>query len=258
MEKGGYIVRVNPEKPDDILFSVKSDVTEVTDLQQRLHLEIEKTLVVIRKLFEHAPVDFQHYFNQLLGLAQAGLVPDNAQPGISLNALQQLKNEVVDRKSGAIKNGYFKSLGVQALYLGVPALALALLLKGFNYVFPNEDSLANLAVFANFILVWCSSLLGIWISFGARKTTLSFEELTVIEEDRWEPRMRMIFAGTIAMIFSLLFYKEALTIDFGPVSSKAISKDAFVAMIFGVVLGLSEQILGKKITKKAASLFEHI
>ena len=258
MEKGCYIVNKNPDKPDDIIFSVKPEISQVSELQQRLHLEIEKTLVVVRKLFENSPIELQQYFAQLLTLAQAGLVPENAQPAISLNALQQLKNEIIDKKSGEVKNSYFKNLGIQALYLGVPPLCLALILKGLDYFIPNIDSLSNLSIFANFIFVWCSSLLGIWISFGARKTILSFEELTTIEEDRLEPMMRMLFAGAIALIFSLLFYKQAITINFGTVSSKDISTDSFIAMIFGVSLGLSEQILGKKITKKAASLFDNI
>ncbi|XZF14853.1 hypothetical protein ACTHGU_01845 [Chitinophagaceae bacterium MMS25-I14] len=258
MEKGCYIVQKNPDKPDDIIFSIKSDIDQVSELQQRLHLEIEKTLVVVRKLFEKSPIELQQYFAQLLTLAQAGLVPENAQPAISLNALQQLKSEIVDIKSGEVKNSYFKNLGVQALWLGIPPLCIAFILKGLNYFIPNQDSLSNLGIFANFIFVWCSSLLGIWISFGARKTILSFEELITIEEDRLEPKMRMLFSGSIALIFSLLFYKQAITINFGTVSSTSISNDAFVAMIFGVLLGLSEQILGKKITKKAASLFDNV
>lgn len=257
MEKGCYIVNRNPAKADDIVFSVKPDISQVSELQQKLHLEIEKTLVIVRKLFEKTPLELEQYFSQLLTLAQAGLVPENAQPAISLNALQQLKNEIIDKKSGEVKNSYFKTLGLRALYLGIPPLVLALILKLLNYIYPNIDSLSNLSVFANFIFVWCSSLLGIWISFGARKTVLTFEELTTIEEDRLEPVMRMIFAGSISLIFSLLFYKQAITINFGTVSSKDISTDVFIAMIFGVSLGLSEQILGKKITKKAASLFDN-
>lgn len=82
-----------------------------------------------------------------------------------------------------------------------------------------------------------------------------FEELTTIEEDRWEPLMRLLFAGAISMIFSLLFYKQAILVNLGSVSSKDIGTDAFTAMIFGVMLGLSEQVLGKQVTKSAASLF---
>ena len=64
--------------------------------------------------------------------------------------------------------------------------------------------------------------------------------------------MRLIFIGAIAMVFSIFFYKEAIFVKVGTVSSKDISSDSYVAMIFGVSLGLSEQILGKKNYKKSS------
>jgi hypothetical protein len=260
MEKGAYTVVKNPDPgiKYDIIFAVKPDVSDVSEVQQKLHLEVEKTLVVVRKLFANAPLDLEAYFTQILTLAQAGLVPENAQPTISLNALQQLKNEIIDKKSGEIKNSYFKLLGCQAIKLGIYPLASALMIKLIYYYSASVDAIKDLSIFANFLFLWCSCMLGIWLSFGARKTILSFEELTTIEEDRLEPMMRLLFAGAIAMVFALLFYKQAITVNFGTVSSKDIGIDPFVAMIFGVSLGLSEQILGKKITKKAASLFDNI
>jgi hypothetical protein len=258
MEKGAYIVSRNPNDKFDIVFAIKPDVSTVSEIQQKLHLEVEKALVVIRKLFADNPLELESYFNQLLTLAQAGLVPENAQPQISLNALLQLKNEVVDKKSGEIKNSYFKLLGIQALKLGAGPLVLALFLKFAFYCYGSVDALKNLSTFANFLLLWSGCMLGIWLSFGARKTILSFAELTTIEEDRLEPLMRLLFAGAIAMVFSLLFYKQAISVNFGTISSKEIGTDPLVALIFGVFLGLSEQILGKKITKRAASLFENL
>lgn len=258
MEKGCYNVVKNETIPNDIIFSVKSTITQVTENQQKLHLEIEKTLVVVRKLYENSPIELQHYFSQLLTLAQAGLVPEeNAQPTISLNALQQLKAEIIDKKSGEVKNTYFKTLGINAAYLGLPILLICLIIKTLYY-FQNSDIINNLSIFSNFLFVWCASLVGVWLSFGARKTILTFEELTTIEEDRLEPLIRLIFVGVMALMFSLLFYKEAIVLEIGKISTKSISNDSFIAIIFGVFLGLSEKLIGQKLTKKATSLFESL
>lgn len=258
MEKGYYIVGENPEMPFDIKFSIKPDlVADVPEPQQKLQMEVEKTLVVIRKLFENSEVELRHYFNLLLALAQAGLVPENAQPVIAMNALQQLKAELIDKKSGEVKNRYFKQLGIQAFYFGIGPLTIGMLLKGLAYFSTSEVTL-NLEIFANFLYILSACMLGIWISFGARKTVLTFEELTTIEKDRLEPAIRMVFAGSISMVFALLFYKQAIVIEFGNISTKEISSDAFVSLIFGIFLGLGEQILGKKLTKRAASIFETI
>lgn len=256
MEKGCYIVRKHEEIENDIDFSIKPNVSQVTENQQKLHLEIEKALMIVRQLFKDSPIELENYFSQLLTLAQAGLTPEeNAQPTISLNALQQLKLEIVDKKSGGIKNGYFKDLGFTAIKIGILPLSCAIAIKTFYY-FSDDKILENLSVFSNFLYIWCSSLLGVWISFGARKTILTFEELISIEEDKLEPTLRMLFIGCISIIFSLLFYKQAVTLEIGAISSKEISSDAFVSIIFGFFLGLSEKVLGQKITKKAASVFE--
>jgi hypothetical protein len=258
MEKGCYNVVKNEIIPNDIIFSVKTNINQVTENQQKLHLEIEKTLVVVRKLYENTPIELEHYFSQLLTLAQAGLVPEeNAQPTISLNALQQLKSEIIDKKSGEVKNTYFKTLGLKATYLGLPILLIALIIKIFYY-FYDFDILNNLSTFSNFLFIWCASLVGVWLSFGARKTILTFEELITIEEDRLEPIIRLIFVGVMALMFSLLFYKEAIVLEIGKISTKSISTDSFIAIIFGVFLGLSEKLIGQKLTKKATSLFESL
>lgn len=257
MEKGAYIVSSHPDIKYDINFSVKPNITVVSEVQQKLHLEIEKTLVVVRKLFENSETELEKYYSQILTIAQAGLVPQNAQPAISYKALQQLKEEIVNIKSGEVKNSYFKLLGVQAIKLAWIPLAIALIVKLFNYYF-SIPTFNDLNVFANFSLMWTACMAGIWLSFGARKTILTFEELTTIEEDRLEPIMRLIFTGVISLVFGLLFFKQAVTINFGSVSSKDIQNDSFTAMIFGVLLGLSEQVLGKKITKKAATILDKI
>lgn len=258
MEKGAYIVFANPDIEYDINFSIKPENTEVSENQQKLHLEIEKTLVVVRKLFHNSQIDLQKYFSQLLTLAQAGLVPDNAQPLISLNALQQLKAEIVDKKSGEVKNAYFRLLGYKAIKIASPAIISALFIKCLYYFVNKSDLLNNLSIFSNFLYIWSSCMLGIWISFGTRKTILTFEELTTIEEDRLEPSIRLIFVGSISIIFSLLFYTNALELKIGAISTKQISSDAFIAIIFGVFLGLSEQVIGKKITKRATTFIESL
>lgn len=258
MEKGAYIVHQNESNSKDIVFSVKPDYkNKVPELQQKLHLEVEKTLVVLQMLFENDSKNFEMYFNQLLSLAQAGLVGENAQPTIAFNALLQFKNELVDKKSGEVKNQYFKTLGVKSFKLGIIPLCISLIIIVLFYYFPLSKELEKLNVLSNFLFVWSSCMLGVWLSFGARKTILKFEDLNILEEDRLEPTMRLIFAGAITMIFSLLFHCKAISIEIGEISSDTISADPIIAIIFGTLFGLSEQVLGKKITKKAASIFDN-
>ncbi len=258
METGAYLVHENENNSRDIIFSIKPDFqNKIPELQQKLHLEVEKALVVIQMLFEEDDKSFKMFFDQLLSLAQAGLVGDNAQPTIALNALLQFKSELVDKKSGEVKNHYFKTLGIKSFNLGIFPVSVSLAIIILHYYFPLSKELEKLNVISNFLLIWGSCMLGVWLSFGARKTILKFEDLNILEEDRLEPTMRLLFAGAITMVFSLLFYTKAISVEIGNVSLTTIGEDPVIAIIFGTMFGLSEQILGKKITKKAASIFEN-
>lgn len=258
MEKGAYIVSASKINEYDIEFAVKPEVTEVPEAQRSLHFEVEKTLTVLRTLFEKDKAVLTAYFRQLLTLAQAGLVPDNAQPSISLKALEQLKYDIVHRVSGEIKNTYFKHLGLQAIKVGQWPAYFAVFVKILFFYFSSSVELKNLNILSHFMIIWSACMLGVWLSFGARKTILTFDELTTIEEDRLEPVMRLLFAGCITLVFAVLFYTKAVEIKIGPVASADIKTDMFTSMIFGVFLGLSEQVLGKKITKKAATVLDKI
>lgn len=258
MAQGAYIVYQNKENPKEIVFSINSEYqTEVPEVQQKLHLEIEKALVVIQMLFETEGNDFQIYYNQLLNLAQAGLVGKNAQPSIAYHALQQLKKEIVDKKSGEIKNNYLKKLGIKAFYYGIIPFVLGVILSVLKSCVKLSSELNEFCVLANFFFIWSFCMLGVWLSFGTRKTILNFEDLNILERDRLEPTMRLLFAGFISIIFSLLFYTEMITIEIGNVSSKSISDNFVISIIFGTFLGLCEQVLGKKITQQASSIFNN-
>jgi hypothetical protein len=53
---------------------------------------------------------------------------------------------------------------------------------------------------------------GVRLSFGARKTSIRFEDLHILEEDRLEPLVRLVFAGLLTLVLALLFSTQAVTI----------------------------------------------
>jgi hypothetical protein len=67
---------------------------------------------------------FREYFNHLLGLAQAGLLGETANPELAMRTLEELKQDITAREAGRIKNAYMKKLGIWAA-IGVVLLAAA-------------------------------------------------------------------------------------------------------------------------------------
>jgi len=255
MVKGNYIVTANAEK-DDIVFHISPIADQDIPLEQQdLLFDVESTLEIIRNLYKNDNRSFANYFDQLLKLSQVGLVGENVQPQLAKRALEQVKNEITNRESGKIKNRYLKELGRKALIFGMPVLIAGAFL---NYLKCKGIAFGclNCSEFANLLILWSGTMVGVWLSFAITRTILGFNDLTIIEKDRLEPSLRLIFTGSLAIIFGLLFIKKVIVINLGDLSSAHIIDDPITSFLLGVILGLNEKIIGSTLTKKTAALFE--
>lgn len=248
MGKGAFRVYRDPDNPRDIKFeNVAGEEVSIPEDQLELRDEIDRTLTVLRMLFPENDKKFEEYFRPLLSLAQAGLVGNSAQPALAYRALLVLKNEIVDREGGQIKNQYMKKLGKYAIVISVPALL------GAGVIHWQFSKLANIG---NFLLLWVGCMAGVWLSFGVRKTFLRFEELHIPEEDRLEPIIRLIFAGLLTVIIGLLFATKAVVINIGSVDSSQITTSPVVALLVGMLCGFSEKALPSTVARQASELLK--
>lgn len=251
---GAFIVYRDKDDSRDIHFQVASEITSVPKEQLSLKAEIESVLTVARILFPNES-DFENYFRPLLSLAQPGLVGDHAQPELAVGALSALKNEITAREGGKIKNRYMKSLGKHCLYIGGPILLLAIILYTATRL-TGRTPFSNVGVLNNFLFLWAGCMVGVWLSFGARKTFLRFEDLHIPEEDRLEPAVRLFFAGLLSTILGLLFSLKVVTITLGAISSEHLNTSVRVAVLIGFLGGFSEKGLSSAVAKQASHMLQ--
>lgn len=245
MSEGGFFVSQDSADPRDIRFQLASETPSTIPVEQlALRDEVEQALTVLRAVYPDGHAAFHGYFRQLLSLAQTGLVGKNAQPELARRALANVKREVTLREAGRIKNGYMRVLGWRALYLGAPALVTAYVLRSLG-VHSLETML---------LTVWGGCMGGCWLSFGARKPTVAFQDLQVLEEDRVEPLLRLVFAGLLAMIVAILAATGAVDVKLGALSASLLVKSYKVAILVGILTGLAEQALPSKLLKRATDL----
>lgn len=249
MAKGAFVVFRDKENPRDINFQLaSSDISSVPEEQQNLKTEIEKVLIVLRTLFpENENERFEEYFRSLLSLAQAGLVSDNPQTKLSAHTLTELKNEIVVREGGRVKNKYMKRLGLNAILIGCPLLIVALIL---NWLAPQ------LQIYKNYFLLWFGCMAGVWLSFGARKVHFRFEDLHIPEEDRLEPFVRLCFAGIITIIFGLMFSTGVIEVKAGGILLADFTNNSQIALLLGMVLGFSETVLPSILASKTSAFLQ--
>ena len=231
----------------DIMFNPNSNATEIPEDQLKLQSEIEKTLVVLRGITKENNERFERYFVPLLSLAQAGLVGETAQPKLSLQALETLQSEIVANEGGRIKNGYLIRLGSRAL--GAVSVILLLLLGFWNFYWTDFVSYAS-----HFFVLVSGCTVGVWLSFGVRKKKLNFYNLNILEEDQLEPMIRIIFASLLTFLVGLVFSTRLVTIKFGGIETWQFTESYEIALLFGLLLGFSEQALPDTVAKQASKL----
>ena len=242
--KGFFIVYRDSPNDKDIHFqqSELKDGEVIPDDQLELRDKIDSALTTIRILFEDQRERFEEYFRPLLSLAQLGLVGNSANPALSQRALDSLKFEIVSREGGTIKNGYMKKLGLASLILGLPAVFLGILIRNFA---PDLNTLES------FLFLWTGCMAGVWLSFGARKIQINFEELGILEQDRLNPSIRLIFAGLLTLIIGLLIATRTLVLQLGDFTTANLTSDIKAQLLIGALCGISEQALSSKVSQHA-------
>lgn len=184
--KGYYTVEPNTQDEQfDIKCSIHPDLAKekIPEEQQGLYIEMEKTNNIIKSLNKTDNDVKGKYFRKLLSLTQVGLVGETAQPSLAIKSLNELKNEIILIEGQRIKNRYMIDLGLGSLIFSSIAIILYLILMYYNigeYILP-------------YIIVWVGAMVGTWISFGARRFFIEFEQLSVLEDDMIPIYIRLVY-----------------------------------------------------------------
>jgi hypothetical protein len=235
------------ENPDDIAYEKQRDLKDIPDELMDLRDDVDKTLTTIRMLFlQREPDKFEEYFRSLLSLAQVGLVGDSPSPRLATRALTTLKHDILAREGGRIKNRYMIDLGKKALLFILPAIFLVGILEKYA---------GDLNTLQSFIFLWIGCMGGVWLSFGTRKIEIKFEELNILEKDRLNPSIRLIFAGLLTIVIGLLVSTKAVDFVIGEFSAQSFVTNIEVALLLGLICGLSEKVLSTTVAQKASDLF---
>src|ERR1700680_819257 len=114
--QGYYTVNATPDQQDIVFHSLANSTAPIPDDQVALMSAIEQTIPVLRKVFQGRHSEFSRYFNNLLSLAQGGLVGSDAQPAVAQRALLNLRTEVVDNEAEREKTRYMANIGKLAAF----------------------------------------------------------------------------------------------------------------------------------------------
>lgn len=218
---------------------------EQLDLKKR----VEKTLTIVRRLYAKRPDTRSEYVDALVALSQVGMVGKNASPKIGTGAIEALEEEILANESGPIKNAYMRVLGLWALTFGTISLFLAYVSEQYPQIFWER-----LIPFHNLLIVWSGCMVGSWLSFATRKSVLKLGDLIALEEDKVQPKLRLIFVGMLALTLSAFILSGMADVTIGTFKASHLLNSGLTALAFGVLCGLAEKALPSVLMNKASEL----
>ncbi len=102
-----------------------------------------------------------------------------------------------------------------------------------------------------YINVWIGAMVGTWISFGARRFSIEFEQLSILEDDMMYVYIRLAYIGISSIIFLLFLNSDILSIEIGKSTTTDINNNVELQLILGLLCGLVESKLGINMYNKA-------
>jgi hypothetical protein len=186
------------------------------------------------------------YIVQLAGIAEVGLVNQDAtQAPFARQDLVRYRNEFTLREAGTVKNHYVRRLGFSCTLAVLPLVVLYWISREL----PPQTIMHD---FRNFFVLLIGTVSGTWLSFLIRRADLTFDDLAVLEEDRLNPSIRVLFMIGLAVITGLLFWARAVIFVLGDFeSSQAIYSHGAWTLLLGLLIGVAERTMGTAVGKRA-------
>jgi hypothetical protein len=191
-----------------------------------------------------------HYVRELASIATLGL-RDGFLDLASL-ALKGLKDDLVAIEGPRIKNAYVKRLGIWAVFFAIVWIILTLVARAA----PTQETI----IFVPFTIASLGAAAGTWLSFSIRRVTLTFEQLSSIEEDMLEPALRLLFVWGLTIVVVLIFFTGAMNVNIGDLKTTVFAKtDAALGpfraeaiyLLVGLFCGIAERGLASAVSQRA-------
>lgn len=163
-----------------------------------------------------------------------------------------------------------KELGRHAFLSSMISLILFFITS--TAIFPDQATLADLLIKnpdsvvlfqSDFLaainmcsVIWFGAMVGTWVSFAARNKAIDFEQLSILETDRLEPTIRLIYIGICAIIFSLFLSSGIVALEVGGLSTANIANSISTQLVLGLLCGLTESKIGIYIHERTAAMLK--
>ncbi len=232
---------------------LKTEIDSAMTVTKTVMAERERTVgwrdwLLLRhaKRVAEAQQRLSEYLSQMYGIATVGLMNvDPTQVAFARDDLDRYRQEFTNREAGVVKNRYVGRLGAVCLLAAIVcAIAYGVVRHNRQWLILHDTR--------NFLLLAAGTAVGTWLSFSLRRVTLTFNDLAVLEEDRLNPSLRVLFMIGLTAVVGLLFWSGAVTFGIGDLTSRtAMHEHGSWALLLGLLGGIAERALGTAVSRRA-------
>ncbi len=238
---------------DDYDIKPRSDLAEpIPPDQRKLQKEIYRTRGILKLLTEQGvfgtknktqedteqDVVLKEFKTRLRQIAETGLTGTFVRVEHATDAHEDLRQELLTRKGNAVK---FHYLAILAAWAGVGlVLGVALYLLG---PWP-----------AGYGLLVMGAVVGAWLSVASTRWSVAFDDLPDFLYSQVEPPVRILFVVVLALAVGIALQAGLLEIKLAGADLKSFADSAPIALLLGLVAGVSERALATRFIEKARTL----
>ncbi len=230
------------EPNTDINFDVKEINKQICPQKQAdLYIECERTLHIIKRLLYTEETRKKYYIDRLHDLAIVGLSSTPVNTELATASLKELTHEILNTEGSKIKNKYMKDLGLAVAMVSILSfLLIHVLFKVDTHLF-----------IVNFLYTTIGTMLGMYVSFGARNYELTFDQLSCLEKDKMGIVTRSIYMILVSNIFLWFLNSKIISIPILTYNPSNWTSLAQYNISLGIICGLVESKLGIKLLNTA-------
>ena len=245
---GAFEIKLSVDDDNEFNLEPKDLPGPIPEDQREIELGIYKAWGILKLLREQGVFakddgSFNEFRRRLLEVARVGLAANHVKTILAAKALEQIRDEISVRKGVTIKLTYLVRLAGWAV-LGV--------IVGGVVIFLSKQGLPGLAGYGWVVI---GSMAGAWMSVAASRRTVTFEEMPNFLGFYFEPLIRLWFVGLLATTFALFLQLGVLTLRISAVDFAEFPSKIGVALVLGVVAGISEKAVSVRIIERTRKLF---
>jgi hypothetical protein len=256
----------NDQSARQIVFHLRRGLTDSPPPEQlEWSRAADKVVRALNHLYPPGTPDdeskFRLYYVSVFQLArltlQDGILTKDAR-----EELATIEKNLIDDAGPSVKNTHILELLRWAAPLSVPFLVSYVLLC-YAPEYRRVDHFLHTIhidpqVLANFMLLWLGCFLGVCLSYALRKHDFTVDDLLTAEADLLRPAIRLVFAGSLAMLLVMLALGGIIDVQVGrnSVSSVADPGRHMFAFFVGTICGISEILLPSKVSEAAVLSFK--